>query len=318
MAEGDDSFSKSIEQENPMVPPPRPRRETPTASHPPRETNLTDERKQSLINSLRSRYLTEQEMETRLQPLSNIMTSSEEEDVALFQEVISKLTGSELWWMAYLMNSNFDHYFLEIARNRIGSIRLRTLFGKSDDADSFFLGTILRHFFHVMADKEASYAAIHGMRVFNQRNKMQMYDQILHHAIPLARDRYGSIKLRAIISDDDFAHCRNRLLGVVAFNALLLSYDAYGNSVVQHVLNLNNLRCTCDIALSLRGHYVELSFTHGLKTMEIPLQGTNMHGWLRSQDNGDATTRDKHAWWVKVSKQWVISLSYLIYHLPYL
>ncbi|KAF3501545.1 hypothetical protein F2Q69_00044204 [Brassica cretica] len=153
--------SLSIEQENPTVPPPPPPppRETPTASHPPRETNLTDERKQSLINSLRPTYLTEQEMETRLQPLFNIMTSSEEEDVALFQEVISKLTGSELWWMAYLLNSNFDHYFLEIARNRIGSIRLRTLFGKSDDADSFFLGPILRHFFHVMTDKEASYAA---------------------------------------------------------------------------------------------------------------------------------------------------------------
>ncbi|KAF3501542.1 hypothetical protein F2Q69_00044203 [Brassica cretica] len=41
MAEGDDSFSKSIEQENPTVPPPRPPRETPTASHPPRETNFT-------------------------------------------------------------------------------------------------------------------------------------------------------------------------------------------------------------------------------------------------------------------------------------
>uniref|UniRef100_A0A0D3ANE6 Protein kinase domain-containing protein n=1 Tax=Brassica oleracea var. oleracea TaxID=109376 RepID=A0A0D3ANE6_BRAOL len=38
--------------------------------------------------------------------------------------------------------------------------------------------------------------------------------------------------------------------------------------------------------------------------MEIPLQETSMHGWLRSQDNGDATTRDKHAWLVKVSRQW--------------
>ncbi|KAL0755383.1 hypothetical protein Bca101_093051 [Brassica carinata] len=28
--------------------------------------------------------------------------------------------------------------------------------------------------------------------------------------------------------------------------------------------------------------------------MEMPLQGTSMHGGLRSQDNGDATTRDKH------------------------
>ncbi|CDY72620.1 BnaA10g29590D [Brassica napus] len=50
---------------------------------------------------------------------------------------------------------------------------------------------------------------------------------------------------------------------LLAFNALLLSYDAYGNFVVQHVLNLNNLRCTYDIAVSLRGHYVELSCTHG-------------------------------------------------------
>nr|VDD28081.1 unnamed protein product [Brassica oleracea] len=30
--------------------------------------------------------------------------------------------------------------------------------------------------------------------------------------------------------------------------------------------------------------------------MEMPLQGRSMHGWLRSQDNGDTTTRDKHAW----------------------
>ncbi|CAN6818804.1 unnamed protein product [Brassica oleracea] len=52
--------------------------------------------------------------------------------------------------------------------------------------------------------------------------------------------------------------------------------------------------------------------------MEMPLQGTSMHGGLRSQDNGDATTRDKHVWWIKVSRQWIISLSYLIYHLPYL
>ncbi|KAG2299766.1 hypothetical protein Bca52824_036238 [Brassica carinata] len=232
----------SIKQENSTAPPPPPR-ETPTASPPPRETNLSDGRKHSLINSLRPTYLTLQETETRLQSFSNLMTSSEEEDAALFQEVISKLTGNEIRWMASLLIANFDHYFLEIARNRNGSI--------------------LRHFFHVMTDKEASYAAIHGMRVFNQKKKMEMYDQILHHAIPLARDRYGSIKLRAIISDDDFVYCRNHLLGIIAFNALLLSYDGYGNFLVQQVLRLNILRCTYDIAVSLRGHYVELSFTHG-------------------------------------------------------
>ncbi|KAF8102420.1 hypothetical protein N665_0198s0124 [Sinapis alba] len=181
MANGDDSF----EQESTTVHPPR---ETPTVSHPPRETVL-----QSLLNSLRSTSLTHQETATCLRSLTNVMTSSKDEDEALFQEVISKLNGSELQRMASLLTSNSDHYFLKISRNKKGSNRVRTLFGKSDDADTFFVTSILHHFFHVMTDKEA--------------------------------------------------------------------YDTYGSYVVQHVLKQDNLHCTYNIAVSLRGHYVELSFT---------------------------------------------------------
>ncbi|CAF2334903.1 BnaA10g12580D [Brassica napus] len=290
MASDDDSFStyvdrlrafhtrrfaaarESIEQENRTVPPPPPL-ETPTASTPPRATNLDDERNQSLLNSLRSAALTHEETETCLQSLTDVMTSSEDDDDALFQEVISNLDGSELQRMASLLTSNNDHYFLEIARNKNGSIRLHKLLGQSDDADTFFVASLLRHFLHVMTDRHAAYLATQGMRVFSHEKKMAMRDQILQHAVHLARDQYGCNALNAIISGVVFDYCRNDLHDVVAFNAPLLSSDAYGNHVVRHVLKQNNLRRTYDIAVRLRGHYVELSFTrYGSRVVEKLLE----------------------------------------------
>ncbi|XP_018453525.2 putative pumilio homolog 20 [Raphanus sativus] len=257
MANGGDS----IKQEHPTVPP----RPPPTATPPPRETDLADDKAQSLLNSLRSTSFTPQEYETCMRSLTSVMTSSEDEDEALFQEVISKLNETEFWRMVGLLTLKpDDRYFLEIARNKNGSIRLHKLLGKSDNADALICVAILRHFFHAMTDKNVSYVvAIQGMRVFRHDKKRAMRDQLLHHAVSLARTRHGSIMLRAIITDDDFEYCRHCLLGKLAYNALLLSYDAYGTSVVQHALEHGALRSTRNISVRLRGHYAELSFTEG-------------------------------------------------------
>ncbi|KAJ4875134.1 Pumilio-like protein 18 [Raphanus sativus] len=162
--------------------------------------------------------------------------------------------------MAYLLTSDPD-YFLEIARNKNGSHRLQRLLGKSDDADNLFFAAILRRFLHVMTDRYASYVALRGMQVFDDKKKELMYDAyILPHALQLACDRHGYIALKEVITDLDHPFYRNQLLDIVALNALSLSYDAYGNYVVQHVLTLNDLRCTLNIAVSLVGHCVELSF----------------------------------------------------------
>ncbi|CAH8297354.1 unnamed protein product [Eruca vesicaria subsp. sativa] len=259
MAIGDDFFSMSIKQENTTVPPPP----HPTATPPPRETDLADDKTQSLLNSLRSTSLTPPETDMCLRSLTNIMTCSE--DVALFQEVISNLNRSEFLRMASLLTSNsYDHHFLEIARNKNGSIRLQKLLGKSVDADIFFVAAILRHFRHVMTDKNASHVATQAMRVVaSHEERMAMRDHILHHAVLLACDRYGCIALKAIISDVAFLYCSIPLFDVVASNARVLSYDAYGNSVVQHVLKHCSLHSTYNVGVSLRGHYVELSFTEG-------------------------------------------------------
>ncbi|WZZ90230.1 hypothetical protein YC2023_118809 [Brassica napus] len=261
MANSDDSFSLSIKQENPTVPPPPP--PPPTATPPPRETDLADEKNQSLLNSLRSTSLTPQEAQTCLRSLTNVMTSGEDEDAALFQEVISKLNESELKRMASLLTSKYDHYFLKIARNKNGSIHLQKLLGKSDDADTFFLAAIFRNFFNVMADEHAPYVAIQGMRVFSREKKRAMRDKILTYAVPLGCDQYGSIALNAIIRDVSFLYCSVALFDVVASKARFLSYSRYGNIVVQQVLKHCSLHSTRNIGVSLRGHYVELSFTEG-------------------------------------------------------
>uniref|UniRef100_M4CEC0 PUM-HD domain-containing protein n=1 Tax=Brassica campestris TaxID=3711 RepID=M4CEC0_BRACM len=278
MANGDDSFSMSIKQENPTVPPPPP---PTTTTPPPRETDLADEKNQSLLNSLRSTSLTPQETETCLRSLTNVMTSSEDSDDALFQEVISKLSGSELQRMAALLTSKSDdRYFLEMARNKNGSIRLQKLLGKSDDADIFFVAAILRNFFHVMTDEHAPYVAIQGMRVFSREKKRAMRNKILTYAVPLGCDQYGSIALNAIIRDVSFLYCSVALFDVVASNARFLSYSRYGNIVVQHVLKHCSLHSTRNIGVSLRGHYVELSFTEGGRYIEEQILGRDETGVL--------------------------------------
>ncbi|VYS48081.1 unnamed protein product [Arabidopsis thaliana] len=71
---------------------------------------------------------------------------------------------------------------------------------------------------------------------------------------------YGCIALNEIIKELDDPYYRDELLDVVSNNALLLSNNAYGNFVVQHVLKLHDSRCTGNIADKLCGYCVELSF----------------------------------------------------------
>ncbi|CAH8280213.1 unnamed protein product [Arabidopsis lyrata] len=187
----------------------------------------------------------------------NFMTRSE--DVPRFKELISVLDTRTLMWMASSLTSD-SNYFMVIARNQYGSKSIQRLMGMSDDVDVFFFEAIMRLFLYVMTDKYASYVAIKGMRVFQQDKRELMYEHILQNALYLARDQHGCIALNEIITDLDDPYYRNQLLDIVANNALLLSNDAYGNFVVQHVLKLRDFRCTRNIADNLCGHCVELSF----------------------------------------------------------
>ncbi|CAH2069366.1 unnamed protein product [Thlaspi arvense] len=194
---------------------------------------------------------------TRLNPLFNLMTNGE--GVAQFKEMISKLDRRQLHMMVSLLTLDAD-YFMEVVRNKNGSRRVQKLLGISDDVDALFYAAILRRFLHIMTDKYASYVATRAMVVFEREKKKAMYEHILHYALDIACEKHGCIALNEVITDVDDPYYRNQLLDVVAHNALFLSNDASGNFVVQHVLKLYDLRCTHNVAVSLRGHCVDLSF----------------------------------------------------------
>ncbi|CAH8392724.1 unnamed protein product [Eruca vesicaria subsp. sativa] len=190
--------------------------------------------------------------------LFNLMTS--EEYVSEFREIISKTTSREhLLKIVSLLTSDSD-YFLEIVRNMYGSIHVQKLLGMSDDMDALLYAAILHRLYDIMTDKYASYVAIRAMLVLDTMEKFIMYDHVLYYAPDIARDQYGCIALNVVITDVDDSHYRKLLLDFVSRNALCLSNHPSGNFVVQHVLKLYDSRCTYNIAFSLLGHCVDLSF----------------------------------------------------------
>ncbi|KAJ4875156.1 Pumilio-like protein 18 [Raphanus sativus] len=198
--------------------------------------------------------------ETPSQWMFRLMTRSEEEDAAYpFKEFISKLSKTDLQGIASLLTSDPD-YFLAIARNKNGSNRLQRLIGKSDDVDELICAAILYRFLHVMTDKHPSYVATRGLRVFAGKKKEFLCEELIRNALLIARDRHGCVALNEMLTDLDHPYYRNQLLDVVAHDALSLSHDASGNFVIQHALKLNDPRTTRNVALSLRGHCIDLSF----------------------------------------------------------
>ncbi|KFK27545.1 hypothetical protein AALP_AA8G397500 [Arabis alpina] len=194
--------------------------------------------------------------DTRLDSLFGLMTSNE--GLTQFKATISKLNRRELLVMSSLLTSD-SGYFTAIVRNKNGSIRVQKLLGKSDDMDGFLCAAILRCFLKIMTDKYASYVAVRAMLVCDNDKKKTMYELTLRYGLDIARNSHGCIAFNEVITDLDDPYYRNELLGFVVGNAVCLSNDVSGNFVVQHVLKLNDLRCTYNVAVNLHGHCVDLS-----------------------------------------------------------
>ncbi|KAH0888689.1 hypothetical protein HID58_051118 [Brassica napus] len=166
--------------------------------------------------------------DTRLKRLFNLMTRCE--GVGQFKDLTSTFDQSQLQMMASLLTSDSE-YFMEVVSNKYGSRRVQKLLGISDDVDAFFYGAILQRFFDIMTDKYASYVAIRATVVFDQVKKHVMYKYVLHYALDIARKQHGCIALNEVLTDADDPLYRNRLLDVVARDALFLSNDPWGNFV---------------------------------------------------------------------------------------
>ncbi|CAH8333833.1 unnamed protein product [Eruca vesicaria subsp. sativa] len=176
-----------------------------------------------------------------------------------FDEVVSKQDREELLMTVSLLTSNSD-FFMSVIRSQCGSRRVQALLGMSDDVDALFCAAILRRFLDVMTNKFASYVATQAMVVFDQVKKHELYGHAIYYALDIACDHQGGMVLKRAIADVDDPIYKNQLLDVVTRNALLISADRSGSFVVQHVFSMNDMRYKHNVAVSLRGHCVDLSF----------------------------------------------------------
>ncbi|EOA12436.1 hypothetical protein CARUB_v10028354mg [Capsella rubella] len=186
--------------------------------------------------------------------LHTLLTSAEGEGPKEFNDMVSRNNKSELCWFVSMLTSESD-YFFQIVNDRKGSRRVRRLLGKFQETDEILLNAIVHRFIDVMTGKYSYLVAITASKVLES---FVLVSLTLRDALYLASDKIGCIALNQMItkSKDVF---RQEFLYEIAENSDWLSMDDSGTFVVQHVLSLNDLRCTNRVALRLCGYYVELS-----------------------------------------------------------
>eukprot|EP00252_Welwitschia_mirabilis_P019721 TRINITY_DN4646_c0_g1_i4.p1 TRINITY_DN4646_c0_g1~~TRINITY_DN4646_c0_g1_i4.p1 ORF type:complete len:925 (-),score=199.35 TRINITY_DN4646_c0_g1_i4:717-3491(-) len=95
-------------------------------------------------------------------------------------------------------------------------------------------------------------------RLSSEDNKF-LFDAAVEHCIEIATHRHGCCVLQRCIDHSSGAE-RQRLVAEIAANALDLSQDAFGNYVVQYILDLDEMQWVRkDVMNQLQGNYASLS-----------------------------------------------------------
>ncbi|KAH6825664.1 hypothetical protein C2S53_018536 [Perilla frutescens var. hirtella] len=140
-------------------------------------------------------------------------------------------------------------------------IRLIKRLKKSSNALSM-TQALSTQFMALMTDETARMVIQNCFIYFpNQHNKV-LYEKAIHHCQELATDKVGCRALNELINTIA-GEQRSRLLNEIADCSVHLSYDHYGNYVVQNVLTLKNDGVTGGIVSRLRGECVELAKQQG-------------------------------------------------------
>ncbi|XP_020575654.1 putative pumilio homolog 8, chloroplastic isoform X2 [Phalaenopsis equestris] len=85
-----------------------------------------------------------------------------------------------------------------------------------------------------------------------------IFDAATKHCIDIATHRHGCCVLQCCISRSNGEQL-TKLLFEISSNGLLLARDAFGNYVVQYILDLNNPSTNAILLSQFKGNYVELS-----------------------------------------------------------
>ncbi|CAN8255084.1 unnamed protein product [Cochlearia groenlandica] len=196
-----------------------------------------------------------------------LMTTDESE--AEFNAIVTRRNPTEIQTIASFMSSDPNYFTAIIGSNQNGLERTPLLFGISQEADGLFCDAISSRLVNIMTNRKTSYVAVRAMtrilnqdktHILNQDKKIALYAHTIDNFFGITCTSHGCDSLSIVIAGAYDLEFKNRLLDMVAYNALYLSNDRYGSFVVQNVLCLDDLRTTYNIAVSLQERCVEMSF----------------------------------------------------------
>ncbi|XP_038977275.1 putative pumilio homolog 8, chloroplastic [Phoenix dactylifera] len=85
-----------------------------------------------------------------------------------------------------------------------------------------------------------------------------IFDAAAEHCVDIATHRHGCCVLQRCIGHATGEH-QAKLVAEISANGLFLAQDAFGNYVVQYILDLKSPSATATLASQFKGHYVNLS-----------------------------------------------------------
>lgn len=128
---------------------------------------------------------------------------------------------------------------------------------------------------HLIKDLNGNHVIQRCLQRLGPEDSQFIYDAAIRYCVEIASHRHGCCVLQRCI---DFAtdEQKNSMIMEISANALVLSQDAFGNYVVQYVLDLGQPEASQRIMTVLTGHYSDLAiqkFSSNVVEKCLKLQG---------------------------------------------
>ncbi|KAK4423277.1 hypothetical protein Salat_1910500 [Sesamum alatum] len=169
---------------------------------------------------------------------------------------LDSLVGRVLSWGDYFLRAAFDE------QGAISIIKLIRKVKWSPDHAFAMTSVLSIRFMDIMTHPTARDVILECLLLFPTQPNQVLYEKAILHFQDLAIDKVGCKSLNdciALIDGDQ----RVRLLNHIADVSNYLSYDQYGNYVVQNVLGLRNTDITNKITRRLQNQFIRLAMTKG-------------------------------------------------------
>lgn len=129
---------------------------------------------------------------------------------------------------------------------------------KSPEQVAMVMSSLRQGVVTLIKDLNGNHVVQRSLQRLSIEDSQFIFDAAVSHCVEIATHRHGCCVLQRCV-DYASGHQRQRLVAEIAANALILSQDAFGNYVVQYILDLGIPWATVEVISHLEGNYAHLA-----------------------------------------------------------